>query len=147
MVVAVIMVSTFFRPVRRATKAVDDGLSYLTQMAGKSSSDIESNIKSMQQERNRQRRIEAREKALADGTVTVWELFDDYVFLGDSRVVGFSEFGFWNPAVSSPIPAPELKILPKVWKPLEYYNPSWVFISYGPMIWEITLLPRIMHKR
>lgn len=130
-VVAVIMVSTFFQPVRRATKAVDDGLSYLTQMAGKSSSDIESNIKSMQQERERQRRIEAREKALADGTVTVWELFDDYVFLGDSRVVGFSEFGFLESGRIIAHSGAGVKDIAESLETVEYYNPSWVFISYG----------------
>lgn len=129
--VAVIMGSAFFHPVRKATKEVDTGLNYLTQMAGKSSADIESNIKNMQQERDRQRRIEAREKALAEGTVTVWELFDDYVFLGDSRVVGFSEFGFLESGRIIAHSGDGVKNIADSLDTVRYYNPSLVFISYG----------------
>lgn len=131
LIAAVILFMAFHQPVKKATKDVDPGLSYLRQMAGKSSSDIESNIKSIKQERDRQERIAAREQALADGSVTVWELFSDYVFLGDSRTVGFSAFGFLDESRVLADSGDGIKNIAENLETVAYYNPSWVFVCYG----------------
>lgn len=130
-IVIVAAVVTFYQPDKKATKNVDPRMSYLKQMAGKSSSDIESNIKTMKKERERQERIAAREKALADGSVTVWELFSDYVFLGDSRTVGFGAFGFLDESRVLANSGDGIQSIAANLETVEYYNPSWVFICYG----------------
>lgn len=124
-------VLAFYHPDKKASKDVNAGLTYLKQMAGKSSSDIESNIKEMKKERERKERIEAREKALADGSITVWELFSDYIFLGDSRTVGFSAFGFLDESRVLAHSGDGIKNIADNLETVEYYNPSWIFICYG----------------
>ena len=130
-ILLVVVFFVFYQPEKRAAKDVDPGLTYLKQMAGKSSSDIESDIKAIKKERDRQERIEAREKALAEGTVTVWELFSDYVFLGDSRTVGFSAFGFLEENRVLAHSGDGITSVSANLETIEFYNPSWVFISYG----------------
>lgn len=71
---------------RPGKTGTEQGISYLQNQQNKDISALQQSIDA--------RRSEERRQAVEEGKVSVFSLFDNSVLLGDSRALGFSEYGF-----------------------------------------------------
>lgn len=71
---------------RSPADPLQDGIRHLKELESKDLTAIEREVKLIRQE--------ARAKAIAEGSLSVWAQFDDYVIFGDSRTVGFYFYEF-----------------------------------------------------
>ena len=62
------------------------GLKYLKSLESRDAKAIEDEIKAIKKEEQKE--------ALENGELTIWEQFDDYAIMGDSRTMGFDQYGF-----------------------------------------------------
>lgn len=68
---------------------------------------------------------------MMDGTENVWSMFEDYVFIGDSRVLGFSYYGFLpENRVLAELGATILGVSDKLWQ-IRQLDPSYIYLSFG----------------
>lgn len=67
-------------------KDTKEGIEYLKQLEAKDIETVEKEIKQVKKE--------AQAEAIANGELSVWAQFSDYVIFGDSRTVGFSYYEF-----------------------------------------------------
>ena len=72
-----------------------------------------------------------RKQAVEEGKIDVFALLDDYVFYGDSRVMGFKAYGFLEEGRVFAESGNKLTDVDQWKDELEQYNPSNVIISYG----------------
>lgn len=61
----------------------------------------------------------------------LWEAFDDYVFLGDSRVVGFDVFGLLSPDRVLAEAGDTINSITERMDAVKALSPKYIFISYG----------------
>lgn len=61
----------------------------------------------------------------------VWQVFKDYVILGDSRAVGFDVFGFLNPERVLAGAGDNINKIDEHLSQVEALQPRYVFIAYG----------------
>lgn len=62
---------------------------------------------------------------------SVWDAFDDYVFLGDSRVVGFDVFGFLPSDRILAEAGDTINSITDRMETIKSISPKYIFISYG----------------
>jgi len=68
---------------------------------------------------------------MMNGTTDVWPLFADYVLIGDSRVVGFSYYGFLPESrVIAELGATILGVSDKLWQ-IHQVDPAYICLSFG----------------
>ena len=68
---------------------------------------------------------------MMNGTTDVWPLFADYVLIGDSRVVGFSYYGFLPESrVIAELGATILGVSDKLWQ-IRQADPAYICLSFG----------------
>ena len=100
-----------------------EGIQYLESMEEKDAVTIEEKIKSI--------RKTERKEALASGDLTVWEQFDDYAIMGDSRTMGFDQYGFLPSERILAHGGATIQDIPDYMERLSSLNPSYVFLCYG----------------
>lgn len=114
-------------PSAQATAA---GVSYIKSMEAKDPTEVEARLK----EERRQELIAKQDEFLAQlqsGELSVWTLFEDYLFLGDSRVVGFVHFGFLSDDRVWADSGDSIYNLGYQIDEIVAANPSNLFVSYG----------------
>lgn len=68
---------------------------------------------------------------LSDGTLDVWAMFDDSVLIGDSRVLGFSYYGFLPESrVLAELGATILGVSDKL-DTIRRLDPAYIYLSFG----------------
>ncbi|MCF0260061.1 MAG: hypothetical protein HUJ54_09405 [Erysipelotrichaceae bacterium] len=77
------------------------------------------------------RRMDDFTEAVQDGSVDVFSMFHDYAFLGDSRVVGFSTYGYLDDARVFAGAGHTIRNVDDYLENLKSLQPSVVYLSYG----------------
>lgn len=107
------------------------GIAYIRSLEDTDTAEVENQIKEV--------KARERQEAIANGTVDIWTLFNDSVIMGDSRVVGFSYYGFLDEnRVMAESGATILKISEYI-EQAQLINPSTIFLSFGLNELEIGL--------
>lgn len=115
---------------------LEDGQEYLSLLEQRTPVEMEYMIAEAQKEHEKEvRREEYRKKREAyretlDGD-HVWEAFDDYVFLGDSRVVGYNVFGFLPSERILAEAGDTINAITDRMDTVKNLSPKYIFISYG----------------
>jgi len=107
-----------------------EGISYLQSLESKDATTVEDKLKALRQAEIQKLRDE-RMAQLASGEVSVWSLFEDYVLMGDSRVMGFD---FYDRLEDDRVMADKgdtILTLQEHIPEIVAANPSYLFISYG----------------
>lgn len=99
------------------------GIKYLKSLETKDAAAIENEIKAIKKKEKRE--------ALENGELTVWEQFDDYAIVGDSRALGFYEYGFLPSERILAHKGATILNIPDYMENLRNLNPSNIFLSYG----------------
>lgn len=93
LIVALILSVSTKKDSQSAQASVAQGVAYLQSLENKNPEEIGALIRLRRQE-ELQAMKDDMESGLADGSVSVWSMYDDYLILGDSRTIGFSYYGF-----------------------------------------------------
>ncbi|MGM9946520.1 SGNH/GDSL hydrolase family protein [Floccifex sp.] len=101
----------------------EKGIAYLEKQEQLKVEDIQSTLQKKKQAERKQ--------AIENGELDVFSLIDDYVFYGDSRVMGYSAFGLLDSNRVFAASGNSLNNIPDWDSQLQSLNPSYVFISYG----------------
>lgn len=101
----------------------EKGVAYLEKQEQLKVEDIQSTLQKKKQAERKQ--------AIENGELDVFSLIDDYVFYGDSRVMGYNVYGFLDPNRVFAASGNTLASIPDWDGQLQSLNPSYVFISYG----------------
>ena len=99
------------------------GLKYLKTLESRDARAIEDEIKAIKKEEQKE--------ALENGELTVWEQFDDYVIMGDSRTMGFDQYGFLPSERILAHGGATIADIPDYMESLRSLNPSNIFLCYG----------------
>lgn len=102
---------------------VEEGVQHLKDLESRDLDAIETNIKMIRQE--------ARAEALANGTLSVWAQFSDYVLFGDSRTVGFYFYEFLDQNRVLADGGLTIRDLTTYMDRLKMLNPSALFLCTG----------------
>ncbi len=121
-IVAVILVIRF-RASSNEGVNTEAGIEYLKNLESKDMNTIEESIKTLEKEEQRE--------ALASGDLTVWEQFIDYAIMGDSRTMGFDQYGFLPSERILAHGGATIADIPDYMDQLKTLNPSYVFLCYG----------------
>lgn len=100
-----------------------EGIRYIQSLENLKVSDVEDEFASI--------RKEEKNKAIEEGKLDVFGLFDDYVFFGDSRVMGFSTYGFLSDARIFAGSGNTIRDVDTWLNQLSNLSPTNVFMSYG----------------
>lgn len=106
------------------------GLAYLRELEATDPAPVEELLKEYHQQELREER-EARMAELENGEIAIWSLFEDYVLLGDSRVMGFDFYGYLDSSRVMAEKGDTILTLESHIPEIVALNPSYVFISYG----------------
>lgn len=106
------------------------GVSYLQSLESKDPSQVEATLKAYRQQEMQIMRDEHLAK-LETGEISVWSLFDDYMLMGDSRVMGFDFYGFLDQDRVLAEKGDTILTLSEHTPEIVAANPSYLFISYG----------------
>ena len=101
----------------------EEGIAYLESLEAKDMNSIQQEIKTLRKEEQRE--------ALTNGDLTVWEQFTDYAILGDSRTMGFDQYGFLPSERILAHGGATIADIPEYMEQLKALNPSYVFQCYG----------------
>lgn len=115
---------------------LENGRAYLISLEERTPVEMEYMIEEAKKEYRKQveretyskKREEYRESLSGD---KVWEAFDDYVFLGDSRVVGFDVFGFLSSRRILAGAGDTINSITDNISEVKDLSPKYIFISYG----------------
>lgn len=99
------------------------GLDYLKSLESRDVSSIEKSIKEIEKEEQRE--------ALESGELTVWEQFQDYALVGDSRTMAFYQYGFLPSERILAHTGATINDIPDYMDRLKTLNPSYIFLCYG----------------
>lgn len=124
--IAVAGVFTLYRH-RDRQSTYAQGIAYLEELQNRDANAITQKI----QERDRQERLQE----IADGIGTdddrLWSLFRDSVILGDSRAVGFKDYGFLPENIVLARIGDSILALPQVAQAAAASKPEVIYVSYG----------------
>lgn len=115
----------FFGGSRAAVSAqtLEEGQAYIAQMEARDVAEVKSQISSY--------RKAERRKLLEEGKLSVWDMFEDYVVLGDSRAVGFYYHGFLEEERTLAFGGATIRDVPDYLDTIKSLNPSYIFLCYG----------------
>lgn len=119
-IVILVLVLTGHKKQDEDTKS---GVEYLKTLESKDVSVIEQSIKELEKKEQK--------AALESGELTVWEQFQDYAILGDSRTMGFDQYGFLPSERILAHGGATIEDIPDYMDSLKTLNPSYVFLCYG----------------
>ena len=119
-VLAILTVRAFWNP-KSGEKS--KGVEYLKQLEKKDMDTVESAVKKV--------RKEAQEEAVANGELSVWAQFSDYVIYGDSRTVGFSYHEFLDSNRILAEGGLTIASIPEYLDQMKTLNPSYLVLCTG----------------
>lgn len=102
---------------------VAQGISYIEKQENKKVEELSSDLK--------EKKNKEMEEAIQSGQVDVFALFDDAVIFGDSRVIGFSTYGFFPDSHVFASSGATIKDITNWVSQAQNANPSMIFFSYG----------------
>ncbi len=106
-----------------ADQTLEEGRSYITQLEQRDVSEVKSQI-------SEYRKAERR-KLLEEGKLSVWDMFEDYVVLGDSRAVGFYYHGFLEESRTLAFGGATIRDVETYMDQIKALNPRYIFLCYG----------------
>lgn len=119
-VLAIMIVKVFWHPHAEEKKK---GVTYLKQLEAKDMDTVEGAVKKV--------RKEAQEEAIANGELSVWAQFSDYVIFGDSRTVGFSYHEFLDSSRVMADAGLTIGNIPDYLEQIKTLNPSTLILCTG----------------
>lgn len=99
------------------------GMKYLKSLESRDAKAIEDEIKAIKKEEQKE--------ALENGELTIWEQFDDYAIMGDSRTMGFDQYGFLPSERILAHGGATIADIPDYMESLKNLNPANIFLCYG----------------
>lgn len=106
------------------------GIEYIRSQESLDPAEVENRIKGIRAEELAASRAQRLED-LANGTINVWSMFEDYVVIGDSRALGFSYYGHLpEERVIAELGATILGVEDKL-DMIRRLNPSNIYLSFG----------------
>ena len=132
---AVVVLSALFvnrrlRQRQQQTASVAGAVEYIRAMEAGNPEEVISIIRQHEREQFEAERAQMRE-ALLSGELDVWSLFQDYVFLGDSRVTGFFYYGFLPSARVLAGSGDTIRSIEPLMDEIVALHPSRVYLSFG----------------
>lgn len=115
---------------------LENGQAYLTSLEERTPVEMEYMIEEARKEHEKEVQREQYQKKRdtylesLEGNA-LWEAFDDFVFLGDSRVVGFDVFGFLPPERVLAGGGDTIDSISDRMDTIKELSPKYIFISYG----------------
>ena len=104
-------------------RAIEEGIAYIESLEAKSTTQIEERIKEIK----KQERLEAME----NGELSVWDQFYDSIIMGDSRIVGLTEYELMSSEHVIAGPGDRIEAILDYLDTLEVLNPENLFLCYG----------------
>lgn len=101
----------------------NDGIAYIQSEESKKPDDIVSALKDKKNEET--------QRAIDEGKIDVFAKFQDYVLIGDSRVLGFSQYGFLPESRVYAKTGSRVTDIDEYIESLKALQPSNVYISFG----------------
>ena len=119
-----------------AATELENGQAYLLSLEERTPVEMEYLIAEARKEHEKEVRREQYQKKRDEYLNTLdgqalWEAFDDFVFLGDSRVVGFDVFGFLPPDRILAGAGDTINSMTDRMETVKAISPKYIFISYG----------------
>lgn len=134
LVAGVVIIAMVIVMVLNRAPGTKAGMDYLQKQSKLKVDDISSDLKAIKKEE--------RKKAVSDGKMDATALLDDFVFYGDSRVMGFISYGFYDENIIFSGTGYTLANVDEFNDRLEQIMPGNVIISYGindlGLQWDLT---------
>lgn len=127
LVATLAITGVFFFKNRNHESTYAQGIAYLEELQNRDEAAITEKIK----ERDRQERLQEIAEGIGADDSRLWALFRDSVILGDSRAVGFKEYGFLPENVCLARIGDSILALPQVAQAAAASKPEVIYISYG----------------
>lgn len=131
----VVAVLTSSKPEAASAKApagaLEEGLAYLEQQAGKDPAEVDKGIKDRDDANREKARAALLEKLCQDDEATVWSMFNDYVLLGEALATGFSDYGKLSADRVLANSSDTINSIPKRLNEAAALHPSVVFLCFG----------------
>ncbi len=105
------------------SKEKEKGIAYLKKLESRDMSEVEGAVKKV--------RKESQAEAFANGELSVWAQFSDYVVFGDSRSVGFTFYEFLDNQRVMAEAGLTIADIPKYQDQMKTLNPSYLFLCTG----------------
>ncbi len=102
---------------------IGEGVAYLESLENRDEGAIEERIRALEKDEHRD--------ALESGNLTIWEQFTDYAILGDSRTMGFDQYGFLPSERILAHGGATIADIPDYMEQLRALDPSYIFLCYG----------------
>ena len=123
-------------PKKHVVSELETGKAYLDSLDQRSPVEMEYRIDQAREvyEKEQDRKAYLKKRELYRQTLEddgVWDQFDKYVFLGDSRVVGFNVFGFLPAERVLAEQGDTILAISDRMEAMKELEPSYIFISYG----------------
>lgn len=110
--------------IKRSTQAdTSQGIQYITKLENKDITSVKKKVM--------KKRVAEKKEAIKDGDMSVFSLFDDYVFFGDSRVMGFINYDFLDSSRVLSDGGATIKYVSNHLEEVKSLQPSTVILSYG----------------
>lgn len=104
-------------------KETSEGVAYLKNLESQDMDKVEKEVKKVKRK--------AQEKAIEEGTLSVWAQFQDYVIYGDSRTVGFYYHEFLDKQRVLAEAGLTIKSIPDYMDQMVNLNPAHLFLCTG----------------
>ena len=115
----------FFGGSRQTVSAqtLEEGRNYIAGLEQRDVSEVKSQI-------SEYRKAE-RKKLLEEGKLSVWDMFEDYVVMGDSRAVGFYYHGFLEESRTLAFGGATIRDIPDYMDQVIALKPRYIFLCFG----------------
>lgn len=127
LVVALSISGVFFFKNRNKQSTYAQGIAYLEELQNRDEASITEKIN----ERDHQERLQEIANGIGADDSRLWALFRDSVILGDSRAVGFKEYGYLPENICLARIGDSILALPQVAQAAAASKPEVIYISYG----------------
>ena len=121
---------------RQDTAQVQEGLSCLAQLAERDPAEVEKTVRMRKVEQLKEQTEEENENAVDERIEeledsSVWEQFNDFVIMGDSRALGFSFYQFLDGNRVFAEGGDTIRDIPDRLDEVVMLNPAYVYLCYG----------------
>lgn len=127
LVVILVIAGVFFFKDRNKQSTYAQGIAYLEELQNRDENAILEKIK----ERDRQERLQEIADGIGANDERLWALFRDSVILGDSRAVGFKEYGYLPENICLARIGDSILALPQFVQAAAASKPEVIYLSYG----------------
>lgn len=103
--------------------SVSEGVGYIERLEKKETSEIEEQIKEVKRQE--------RQRAMENGELSVWDQFYDSIIMGDSRIVGLTEYELMDSDHVIANPGDRIDVIPEYLETISVLNPEKLFLCYG----------------